>query len=113
VIAMPKAKPDQVIVHRIELQEKERDMIEAYVGGTVVKNAVVPVSIAAGVGSAAYIGYKAAKAAFGWTEDLVEDIKNTPIGYAAQATAATDGATLPPGIRGFYKLVSWATSPMR
>ena len=107
---MPKAKPTQVIVHRIELQEKERDMLEAYVGGSVVKNAVVPLSIAAGVGSAAYIGYKSAKAAFGWTEDLIEDIKGTPIGQYAEATAATDGATLPPGLRGFYKLVSWATT---
>ena len=25
---MPKAKPTQVIVHRIELQEKEREMLE-------------------------------------------------------------------------------------
>lgn len=108
---MPKAKPDQVVVHRIELQEKEREMLEAYVGGSVVKNAIVPASIAAGVGSAAYIGYKAAKAAFGWTEDLVEDIKRTPIGAYAEATAASDGATLPVGLRGIYKLVSWATSP--
>ena len=27
-VNMPKAKPTQVIVHRIELQEKERDMLE-------------------------------------------------------------------------------------
>jgi len=106
---MPKAKPTQVIVHRIELQEKERDMIEAYVGGTVVRNAVVPLSVAAGVGSAAYIGYKAAKAAYGWTEDIIEDIKQTPIGQYAQATDASDGATLPPGLRGIYRGLSWLT----
>ena len=106
---MPKAKPDQVIVHRIELQEKERDMVEAYVGGTVVKNAVVPLSVAAGVGSAAYIGYKAAKAAYGWTEDIIEDIKQTPIGKYAQATDASDGATLPAGLRGIYRGLSWLT----
>jgi len=28
---LPKAKPDQVIVHRIELQEKEREMLEPFV----------------------------------------------------------------------------------
>ncbi len=107
---MPKAKPTQVIVHRIELQEKERDMLTAYVGGSVVKNAVVPLSIAAGVGSATYLGYKIGKAAFGWTEDFLEEIKETPIGQYAQATAATDGATLPAPLRGLYKTVSWLTS---
>lgn len=28
---MPKAKPDQVVVHRVELQEKEREMLENYI----------------------------------------------------------------------------------
>jgi len=107
---MPKAKPSQVIVHRIELQEKEREILEAYVGGTVVKNAVVPAAIVAGVGSAAYIGYKAARAAYGWTEDIIDDIKSTPIGAYAEATSATDGATLPsPALRGFYRFTSWLT----
>jgi len=72
---MPKAKPDQVVVHRIELQEKERDLLEAWVGGSVVKNAVLPLSVAAGVGAAGYLGYKSLKAAYGWTEDIVEEVK--------------------------------------
>ena len=72
---MPKAKPDQVVVHRIELQEKERDMLEAAIAGRVVRDVAVPLAVTAGVGSAAYIGYKAAKAAFGWTEDIVETVK--------------------------------------
>ena len=29
---MPKAKPDEVIVHRIELQQSERDMLETAIG---------------------------------------------------------------------------------
>ena len=37
---MPKAKPTQVIVHRIELQESEREMVELAVAGNVVTNAV-------------------------------------------------------------------------
>ena len=37
---MPKAKPTQVIVHRIELQESEREMLELAVAGNVVTNAV-------------------------------------------------------------------------
>ena len=110
---MPKAKPTQVIVHRIELQEKERDMVEAYVGGTVVKNAVVPAAIAAGVGSAAYLGYKVGKAAFGWTEDFVEDIKATPAGAYAEAVGATDGEVLPNGLKGIYKTLAWLTKPVR
>ena len=104
---MPKAKPDKVVIHRIELQEKEREMLEAYVGGTVVKNAVTPLAVAAGVGSAAFIGYKTAKALAGWTDDFIDDIKNTPIGAYADATVKTDGATLPAPLRAFYRTTSW------
>ena len=110
---MPKAKPSQVIVHRIELQDKEREMLQGYVGGTVVKNAVVPAAIAVGVGSAAYIGYKAAKAAYGWTEDIVEDIKNTPMGIYADSVSKSGGQTLPPPLRGLYRFASWLGSPVK
>jgi len=72
---MPKAKPTQVIVHRIELQEKEREMLEAVAMAQTVKNIVVPAAVVGGVGVASYVGYKATKAAFGWTEDIVSDIK--------------------------------------
>jgi len=37
---MPKAKPDQVIVHRVELQETERATLEAALAGRFVTNAV-------------------------------------------------------------------------
>ena len=37
---MPKAKPTQVIVHRIELQETERAAMEAALAGNFVTNAV-------------------------------------------------------------------------
>ena len=74
---MPKAKPTQVIVHRIELQEKERDMLDTIVVGQSVKNIVVPVAITAGVVSASYIGYKSAKRYFDWTDDIVQDMKDS------------------------------------
>jgi len=35
---MPKRKPDQVIVHRIELQTKEREALEMVAASTVVRN---------------------------------------------------------------------------
>ena len=37
---MPKAKPTQVIVHRLELQETERSALEAALAGNFVTNAV-------------------------------------------------------------------------
>lgn len=73
VIPMPKAKPTQVIVHRIELQEKERDMLEAVVVGQTVKNVVVPVAVAGGVGMAGYLGYKGLKEAYDWGEDFFDN----------------------------------------
>ena len=72
---MPKAKPTQVIVHRIELQEKERDLLEAVATAQTVKNIVMPAAVVGGVGAASYIGYKTAKALAGWTEDIVDDFK--------------------------------------
>jgi len=80
---MPKAKPTQVIVHRIELQETERDMLETIVVGKTVKNVVVPVAITAGVVSASYIGYKYAKATVDWGTDVIDEVKNS---YGAMAT---------------------------
>ena len=52
-VNMPKAKPTQVIVHRIELQEKEREMLETYATTQALKN----VGIAAGVVGAVAVGY--------------------------------------------------------
>jgi hypothetical protein len=82
---MPKAKPDKVIVHRIELQGKEREILEAYAGAQAVKAIALP---AVGAG-ALYVGYKAARAAYGWTEDAVDDFKR---GFQERATnAGVDG----------------------
>jgi len=72
---MPKAKPTQVIVHRIELQEKEREMLELVTGARVVRDVVTPLAIAGGVGAASYVSYKALKAATGWTEDVMDPIR--------------------------------------
>ena len=49
---MPKAKPTQVIVHRIELQQSERDMLELAVAGNVATNAVSAAgSVLSGIGN--------------------------------------------------------------
>jgi hypothetical protein len=68
---MPKAKPTQVIVHRIEFQEKERDILEMYAASKAINNLLEP---AAAVG-AVYVSYKVGKAAYGWGEDWFDGIK--------------------------------------
>ena len=65
---MPKAKPTQVIVHRIELQEKERDLAAAAIAGNFAGKAIQ----AAGVGAGAIVAYMGVKAAYGITGDFVE-----------------------------------------
>ncbi len=65
---MPKAKPTQVIVHRIELQEKEREMLETAVAAKAVRNLAEPAVAVFG----AYVAYKSAKSLYGWTEDLAD-----------------------------------------
>jgi hypothetical protein len=48
---MPKAKPTQVIVHRLELQQTEREALEAALAGRFVTNAVSSVgSVLTGIG---------------------------------------------------------------
>jgi len=54
---MPKAKPTQVIVHRIELQEKERELIEAYATTQTMKN-LAYAGAAVGVTAVGYLGWK-------------------------------------------------------
>jgi hypothetical protein len=68
---MPKAKPTQVIVHRIELQEKEREMLETLVAGKTVKNLVEPAVAVAG----AYVAYKSAYALYNWGDDVYDTVK--------------------------------------
>ena len=72
---MPKAKPDRVVVHRIELQEKEREMLEQVAMARTVRDVMVPVAGATAVGLFGYVGYKAARGVFGWTEDAFDDLK--------------------------------------
>ena len=69
---MPKAKPTQVIVHRIELQEKERDMMEVLIAGKTARNLLEPAIAVGGV----WIAYKSAKAVHGWGEDWYDRINN-------------------------------------
>jgi len=69
---MPKAKPTQVIVHRIELQEKERDMMEVLVAGKTARNLVEPAIAVGGV----WIAYKSAKAIHGWGEDWYDRVQD-------------------------------------
>ena len=67
---MPKAKPTQVIVHRIELQSREREMLETLVVGKTVKNLVEPAVAVAG----AYVAYKSAFALYNWGDDVYSTI---------------------------------------
>jgi len=62
---MPQAKPSQVIVHRIELQQSERQMLKEYVEVQqqqqwvkVAASSIQPVLIAGGVVGAAYVGIR-------------------------------------------------------
>lgn len=103
---MPKSKPTQVIVHRIELQEKERDMLEAVVAGQTVKNVVVPAAIVGGVGSAVYISYKTLKSAYDWGTDIIDDIKQTEDTFQAREDIV-GGVGVPVPIKAWMKLKKW------
>jgi len=58
---MPKSKPTQVIVHRVELQEKERELLEQYVVTNTLAKGVPMLLIGGGIAGLAYIAYYVAK----------------------------------------------------
>jgi len=76
---MPKAKPDQVIVHRIELQEKERELLDEYAKAKVtqsyaasVNKVVLPVVVVAGAG----IGYLILDGIYDFAQKHMERFKD-------------------------------------
>lgn len=116
---MPKAKPTQVIVHRIELQEKEREALEAVIAGQVTKNIVQPLAISSAVVAGSYLGYKSLKSAYKWGEDIVDKAKedfdewaSDPKRQVAQATVSTLYQTTPSlgGVRLILRGVKWFIS---
>jgi len=76
---MPKAKPTQVIVHRIEAGTWERENLlkpVAEVGKTArMINSVALVGVAGAAIGAPLVAWKIGQAAFGWTETLGETVK--------------------------------------
>jgi len=66
---MPKAKPTQVIVHRIELQEKEREMLEPFVKAKEVEQygkTAATIAAAGALGVGVYVAWWTTDALFGW-----------------------------------------------
>ena len=77
---MPKAKPTHVIVHRIELQEKERELIEPFVKAKEVEQfakSAAMVGGAAALGVGAYVAWWTLDTVYGWgtkAKDRMEEI---------------------------------------
>jgi len=69
---MPKAKPTQVIVHRIEFQEKEREMLEALVVTKSANNLIAPILNNVAPIGLAYITYQAAKETSDWLPNAID-----------------------------------------
>ena len=89
---MLKGKPTQVVVHRIEFQDKERDMLEASLLGARVegaaKAAVLGVA-SVGIGLAGYSAYWALKKMYNWGLDAKETIEEVIIPTAKRETVGT------------------------
>jgi len=90
---MPKAKPTHVIVHRIELQEKERELIEPFVKAKEVEQIAKSASMAitaGAIGAGAWIAWWTFDAVFGWmgnAKDKIDEVKQNIKEY----DEATDG----------------------
>ena len=94
---MPKSKPDQVIVHRIELQEKERELLEPFVKAKEVEQygkTTSAIITAGALGVGAYVAWWTTEAMFGWmnkAKDKAEEIRQKIKEYDSQTDADLSG----------------------
>jgi len=82
---MPKSKPDQVIVHRIELQEKERELLEPFIKAKEVEQYGKTAGMVVGsvaVGAVAYSVWWTLDSLYGWlgtarekTDELLQKVR--------------------------------------
>ena len=69
---MPKSKPTQVIVHRIEFQEPERELLEALATTKSINNLVSPILNNVAPIGLAYIAYQGAKETADWLPNAID-----------------------------------------
>lgn len=91
---MPKAKPTQVIVHRIELQETERAAMEAALAGNFVTNAV-------GAAGSVFTGIGNLLAPFSGALTAIAGL------WIAEKGAEAVIETVEEGIEGGKKVIDW------
>jgi len=65
---MPKSKPTQVITHRIELQEKERKMLEQVVMTNTISKGIPALIAAGGIGLAGFGLYMFLQEVYGFKD---------------------------------------------
>ena len=70
---MPKAKPTQVITHRLEFQEKERKLLEGYVWSKSFAMVAPALIAASGIGLAGYALYLFLEEVYG-LKDRAEEV---------------------------------------
>jgi len=89
---MPKAKPDKVVLHRIEFNNKERELLEHVAVGNTIKNVGMGVGVPVAVVAASYLSYKSLKEAWQWGEDIVTGIPT----YYEKLQESITGEDAPP-----------------
>ena len=107
---MPKAKPSQVILHRIELNTTERELLEQYVEAERVKDyaeaakaAIIPVGIVV-VGGVAYM---IADGIWNFASDQWDRIRGSSW-YLRIKTASDQEKDLISSVNPLARLVVWA-----
>lgn len=79
MITMPKAKPTQIITHRIELGEWERQNIAKPVSETAQLENLMKAGgmllTGLGITAGAYTAYKIGHSVYGWADDIYDNIR--------------------------------------
>jgi hypothetical protein len=78
VVDIPRAKPTHVIVHRIELQESTKEMIEPFVKTKEVEQiakSAAMIGAAGALGVGAYVAWWVTDSIFGWMDNAKDKIQ--------------------------------------
>jgi hypothetical protein len=113
VFLIPKAKPTQVIVHRIELQETERATLEAALAGRFVTNGVSAAgSVLTGMGNflAPFSGAITAIAALWIAGRSWDEIMGAAGGAGSELKEYTESELTASGIPYYTAFTSWLNS---
>ena len=81
---MPRRRPDEVTVHRVEMGDWEREQVESLLMAEKVSKLALGLGIGAGVGAAGLATWFTLQKMHGWKEDIADAFDRATNGLGAE-----------------------------